>query len=206
MQQLFCVRPQLVEQLACIQKVPGSIPGLVIIQFYQVTNSWSLHTANAHCTIISHVVEETCKQLRVLTKKNKKWGTGKIKTWFVTHPAIKSHFDWEEAKHSRKAKERAEKDAQKIVDEAVHTACIHKNTVCWGPATVTTWTVKELLTRIKAYLDEDEELAGQSHFAGLFGHYAPNSFSPATIPLLVHILPCAHPEFLHYQVQMTSLV
>ncbi|EGN92056.1 hypothetical protein SERLA73DRAFT_157211, partial [Serpula lacrymans var. lacrymans S7.3] len=25
---------QLVEQLACIQKVPGSIPGLVIIQFY----------------------------------------------------------------------------------------------------------------------------------------------------------------------------
>ncbi|EGN97284.1 hypothetical protein SERLA73DRAFT_153732 [Serpula lacrymans var. lacrymans S7.3] len=62
-------------------------------------------TANAHCTIISHVVEETCKQLGV------------------------AHFNQEEAKRSKKAKERAASDAQKVVDEAVHTAHIHKDTV-----------------------------------------------------------------------------
>ncbi|EGO02323.1 hypothetical protein SERLA73DRAFT_151223 [Serpula lacrymans var. lacrymans S7.3] len=70
--------------------------------------------ANAHCTIISHVVEETRKQLGVVTKK-KQGGTGKIKARFVTHPALKAHFDQEEAKRSKKAKERAAKDAQKAV-------------------------------------------------------------------------------------------
>ncbi|EGN98013.1 hypothetical protein SERLA73DRAFT_153228 [Serpula lacrymans var. lacrymans S7.3] len=83
---------------------------------------------NAHCTIISRVVEETRKQLGVVTKE-KQQGTGKIKAWFVTHPALKAHFDQEEAEHSGKAKERAAKDAQKAVDEAVHTARIHKDTV-----------------------------------------------------------------------------
>ncbi|EGO29509.1 hypothetical protein SERLADRAFT_405485 [Serpula lacrymans var. lacrymans S7.9] len=84
--------------------------------------------ANVQCTIISHVVEETHKQLGVVTKKRQQ-GTGKIKAQFVIHPALKVHFNQEKAEHSKKAKERAAKDAQKAEDEAVHTMRIHKDTV-----------------------------------------------------------------------------
>ncbi|EGO19008.1 hypothetical protein SERLADRAFT_443550 [Serpula lacrymans var. lacrymans S7.9] len=112
----------------------------------------------------------------------------------------KAHFDQEEAKRSEKAKERAAKDAQKAVDEAIRTAHIHEDTVsknfekplssykrkddlitvAGALQLSTTGTVKELLTRIKTYLDEHGELAGQPRFAGLFGHRAPNMSSSAS--------------------------
>ncbi|EGO04641.1 hypothetical protein SERLA73DRAFT_149066 [Serpula lacrymans var. lacrymans S7.3] len=81
-------------------------------------------TANAHCTIISRVVEETRKQLGV------------------------AHFNQEEAERSKKVKGRAAKDAQKAMDEAVH--AVREAPVVlqmqgrphhsrWGAATVNHW-------------------------------------------------------------------
>ncbi|EGO23604.1 hypothetical protein SERLADRAFT_408931 [Serpula lacrymans var. lacrymans S7.9] len=95
-------------------------------QYY--TRSSSSSSPQSLNAVLTDWQMETRKQLGVVTKE-KQQGTGKIKAWFVTHPALKAHFDQEEAEHSGKAKERAAKDAQKAVDEAVHTARIHKDTV-----------------------------------------------------------------------------
>ena len=84
-----------------------------------------LDASNAHCTIMTRAATEAKAELEQQKRKTRQ-GV-KTSARYVTHPAIRAQWAAEQEEKARKAKELAEKEAQKVANDAARNTQIQED-------------------------------------------------------------------------------
>ena len=84
-----------------------------------------LDASNAHCTIMTRAATEAKAELEQQKRKTRQ-GV-KTSARYVTHPAIRAQWAAEQEEKAWKAKELAEKEAQKVANDAARNTQIQED-------------------------------------------------------------------------------
>ena len=72
--------------------------------------------SNAHCTIMAHCATDAKAELE--QQKHKSHQSVKMSMCYVTHPTIHARWATDQEEHAQQAREVAQKEAQKSIDDA----------------------------------------------------------------------------------------
>jgi len=145
-------------------------------------------TANTHCTIAHHRIDNLTKQLANKTK-SKHQRSKKAAARFLTLPELRGEFDLKDAEDQAKEKAKLEKAAEKKADEMARMLRINEEVRNWvfncplasykrkddlvalaGALSLPMeGTVAELVKVIKDHLTDNPTWENEPQFSGLFG-------------------------------------
>jgi hypothetical protein len=145
-----------------------------------------LSAANSHCTSIHRELGFVRKQLDS-TRKKRERGSKKIKARFVTSRDLRTQFDQDDAERRERAEATAQRQKQKeadaaeqdqqVVEDGMNRIFIGRlssykkgdlRALAVALALSDKGTNAELMSRIKAHLDQHPELQSNQRFSGLF--------------------------------------
>ncbi|GJJ10781.1 hypothetical protein Clacol_005009 [Clathrus columnatus] len=135
--------------------------------------------ANAHCTVISQILDETKLQLENERKKKMRQST-KVKAQFITLPDLKAAFNKQDEELHAQEQIDAEKQAQKNANKAALQAKVTGDAksrlqekvdlimITCALGLSQDGTISELTNQIKSHLELHPDLHTDPRFTGLF--------------------------------------
>ena len=79
--------------------------------------------SNAHCTIMARAATDAKAELEQQKRKTRR--SVKTSARYVTHPTIRARWAADQEERAQRAREAAQKEAQRSVDDAARNAQIH---------------------------------------------------------------------------------